>query len=63
MENDTLENMSNAEIVAAMQSILASPYQNWLSTWGKSIAFKRYAEELDRRAYDGKIPEWEYGPR
>ena len=63
MENAALENMSNAEIVAAMQSILDSPYQNWLSTWGKSIAFKRYAEELYRRAYDGKIPEWEYGPR
>jgi len=63
LENDTLENMSNAEIVAAMQSILASPYQNWLSTWGKNIAFKRYAEELYRRAYSGKIPEWRYGPR
>ena len=63
MEKDTLENMSNAEIVDAMQRILASPYQNWLSTWGKNIAFNRYSEELYRRGYAGQIPLWKYGPQ
>lgn len=63
MSEQNLHELSSEAIISAMQEILASPYQNWLSTWGKNIAFNRYKEELYRRGYAGEIPEWRYGPR
>ncbi|WP_194756656.1 hypothetical protein [Aliidiomarina indica] len=63
MSDQNLHELSNEEIIIAMHKILESPYQNWLSTWGKNVVFNRYKEELYRRGYAGEIPEWRYGPK
>ena len=65
LQNETLNEpdyskLSNTELVEKMNSILASPYQNWLSTWGKNILFNKLRDELLKRGYSDKIPVWNY---
>ncbi|MCH8493583.1 MAG: hypothetical protein LAT53_10155 [Idiomarina sp.] len=65
MQNETFNNsdyskLSNAELIEKMNQILASPYQNWLSTWGKNRTFDALRNELLKRGYSGEIPIWNY---